>query len=69
MKLSPHEVNQPLWSKLTSHYEPILAKHRARIENPRIKEEERIELAWRIAGIKELLALAEPEQKQQTDAG
>lgn len=69
MKLSPHEINTPLWSKLTAHYEPILAKHRARLENPKIHEAERLELCWKIAAIKELLAMAVPEQKQQTDAG
>lgn len=64
MKLNPHEINTSVWQKIAEHYTPILAKYRARIENPRIEEKERIELAWKIAGIKELLAMAEPEQEK-----
>lgn len=59
MKLTPHEINTAVWQKIDDHYKPILAKYRARIEQPRIEEKERIELAWKIAGVKELLALAE----------
>ena len=65
MKLTPHEIALPLWNKLTEHYTPILAKYRARIENPRITEADRIELAWRIAGIKDFLNLATPEEKKE----
>lgn len=64
MKLTPYETNTPLWAKLVEHYTPILTKYRARIENPRIAETERIELAWKIASIKDLLALAEPEREK-----
>lgn len=64
MKLTPHEVAQPLWSKLVDHYTPLLAKHRARLENPALQESERIALCYKIQSIKEFLALAEPEQKK-----
>lgn len=67
MKLSPHEVGQPLWQKLKEHWEEKLSKLRARIENPTISEAERIKLAWRIYTIKECIALGEPERKQETD--
>ena len=69
MKLNPHEVATPLWGKLVGHYTPILAKHRARLENPRLPEAERIELCWKIAAIKELFELAEPDRKAVTSAG
>lgn len=69
MKLAPHEVGTPLWQKLIGHYEETLTKYRARIENPRITEGERIQLAWQIHTIKEFLALGQPERKQETDAG
>lgn len=69
MRLTPHEAQSALWQKLVSHYTPLLAKHRARLENPRIEEKERIELCWRIAAIKDLFELAEPERKKETDAG
>lgn len=62
MKLNPHEINTSVWQKIEAHYTPILAKYRTRIENPRIEEKERIELAWKIASVKELLALAEPDK-------
>jgi len=67
MKLTAVEVGTPVWHKIMAYYEPKLVKHRDRIENPRITEAERIEIAWRIAGIKELIALGnlEPERKQQ----
>lgn len=65
MKLLPSEVASPLWSKLCEHYEPLLAKARARLENPRITEAERIELCWKIAGLKDFLALAVPEEKKE----
>ena len=66
MKLSPHEIATPLWNKLTEHYSPILAKHRARLENPGIEERERVALCWQIKAIKDFLALAEPERKKET---
>lgn len=70
LKLSPHEVNSPLWQKIESNYRPKLAKYRARLENPTTPADERQDLAWKIAGIKELLALAEPSREQQeTNAG
>lgn len=68
MKLAPHEVATPLWAKLTDHYIPLLAKHRARLENPALPESDRIALCWQIKSIKDFLALAEPEQKKVTGA-
>lgn len=64
MKLTPHEIAQPLWAKLVDHYTPLLAKHRARLENPALPEVDRIALCWQIKSIKDFLALAEPEQKK-----
>lgn len=69
MKLSSHEIATPLWQKLEAHYTPELAKLRARAENPRLPEAERIELLWQIHFIKNFLALAEPEQKKVAGAG
>lgn len=64
MKLTPHEVNQPLWTRLSEHYTEELRKHRARAENPLIPADERQGLLWRIYQIKDFLALAEqPEPK------
>lgn len=63
MKLSQHEASTPLWGKIEKHYSAELTRYRARIENPRIEEKERIELAWKIAVIKGLLASASEEQK------
>ena len=68
MKLAPHEIASPLWQKLTEHYTPLLAKHRARLENPLIQESERIALCWKIAAIKEFFDLAEADRKKVTDA-
>lgn len=69
MKLAPHEVAQPLWTKLVEHYTPILDKHRTRIENPDMPEKERIASVYHIKFIKEFLALATPEPKKETSAG
>lgn len=69
MKLTPHETNTPLWVKLSEYYATKLAKYRSRIEQPRITEAERVQLAWQIQGIKELLELAEPDREAETDAG
>ncbi len=60
MKLTPAEVNTPLWQRLSEHYTPLLASYRERLENPGIAESERIKLAWQIDGIKQFLAMAEP---------
>jgi hypothetical protein len=65
MKLAPHEVASPLWTKLVEYHTPLLAKARARLENPLLPEPERIALCWKIAGIKEFLALGEPELKKE----
>lgn len=69
MKLAPHEIATPLWQKLVDHYTPILAKHRARLENTSISEAESIKLRWQIATIKELFDLAEPDRRKANDAG
>lgn len=69
MKLAAHEIATPLWSKLVEFYTPELAKLRARAENPRLPEVERIDLLWQIKHIKDFLALAEPEQKKVSGAG
>lgn len=69
MKLNPHEIQSTLWQKLVAHYTPVLAKHRVRLENPKIAESERIQLCWQIQAIKDLFELAEPSRKNGTDAG
>lgn len=66
MRLTPFEVQSALWAKLTEHYTPTLAKHRARLENPAIDERERIGLQWQIKVLKDFLALAEPERKKES---
>ncbi len=68
MKLAPHEVQSALWQKLVEHYTPLLEKYRARVENPRVTETERIELCWKIASIKEFFDLAQPDRKQVAGA-
>lgn len=68
MKLNAHEYGTPLWTKLSDHYTEKLCKYRSRIEVPSITEAERIQLAWKIWSVKELLALAEPEREQETVA-
>jgi hypothetical protein len=69
MKLAPHEIATPLWDKLERHYQAILAKKRERLENPRIGEQERLQLAWEIHTIKDFIALGKPEAKKEADAG
>jgi|GEM_PF-2238359 len=64
MKLNTHEVGSPLWQKLTDHYEPQLAKLRARAENPILTEADRLPLLWQISHIKNLLELGEPDKKK-----
>ena len=63
MKLTSVEISSGLWSKLVAHYTPLLAKSRARAENPALSEAERIPLLYRIAFIKEFLEMAEPEER------
>jgi len=69
MKLAAHEIATPLWTKLVEYYTAKLAKLRARAENPRLPEKDRVELLWQIEFIKDFLALAEPEQKKVSGAG
>ena len=64
MKLNAAETGTPLWLKLVDWYTPILAKYRARLENPLLPEEERVALCWQIKSIKEFLALGEPDAKK-----
>lgn len=64
MKLATHEIQSQLWQRLVDHYTPKLATYRARLENPTTPEATRIELCWRIAAIKELFDLAEPDRKK-----
>lgn len=63
MKLTSVEISSGLWSKLVAHYTPLLAKTRARAENPALTEAERLTLLYKIAFIKELLEMAEPEER------
>lgn len=63
MKLTNVEISSGLWNRLVDHYTPILAKSRARAENPALSEAERIPLLYRIAFIKEFLEMAEPEER------
>ena len=63
MKLTGVEVSSNLWQRLTDHYTPILAKARARAENPALIESERLILLYKIAFIKEFLEMAEPEER------
>lgn len=63
MKLEPHEINSPLWTKLVQHYSEELSKYRARAENPMLPQDDRQGLLWRIYEIKEILKLAEPTSK------
>lgn len=69
MILAPHETATPLWQKLVAIHEAKLVKLRARIENPRIGEPERTELAWKIFSIKEFLAMGKPAPEPGADAG
>lgn len=65
MQLAPHEVQSSLWTKLTEHYTPLLAKARARNENPLVPEAERLALCYQIKFYKEFLALAEEPKTEQ----
>lgn len=69
MKLSPHEIATPLWSKLVEFYTPTLAKLRARAENPELPEAQRVQLLWQIKFIKDFLELAQPDPKKVSGAG
>ena len=68
MKLAPHEIATPLWTKLVEHHAPLLAKYRMRLENPHLAESERIQLCWRIAAIKDFLELGQPAKEKVTSA-
>ena len=65
--LNSHEVGTPLWGKLSEHYEAKLAKLRAQLENPRIDESKRLELAWRISEVKAFLSLAMPDTRGKNE--
>lgn len=64
-----HERKSSTWEKLQAHYKPLLAKHRARLENPSIDDRERVALCWKIDMIKGLLALGEQDNKDVAGAG
>ena len=63
MQLTPLEIASPLWQRLTDHYGVLLAKLRARIENPALSESDRMPLLHQIAHIKALLEMAEQPKK------
>lgn len=67
--LTDFERKSSTWEKLVAHYTPLLAKHRARLENPNIEERERVKLCWQIDTIKNLLALGEQDKKDVAGAG
>lgn len=67
--LTDFERKSSTWEKLVAYYTPLLAKHRARLENPNIEERERVKLCWQIDTIKNLLALGEQDKKDVAGAG
>lgn len=67
--LTSHECQTEVWQKLMTHYKPMLAKHRRRLELPEIEERERVALCWQIQTIKQLIALGEPDEKNVAGAG
>jgi hypothetical protein len=67
VKLSQHDVASQCWQKIKTYYDEVIAKKRERLENPRISDAERLQLAWQIDTVKEVLSLGEPERKV-TDA-
>lgn len=67
MRLTNVEISSSLWNKLVDHYTPMLAKLRARAENPKLSEAERMPLLWKITHIKELLEMAEPSTKNRIE--
>ena len=64
MKLTQLEIASPLWQRLTDHYGVLLAKLRARIENPALSEADRMPLLHQIVHIKALLAMADPPKNE-----
>lgn len=64
MKLTNMEIGSGLWNKLVDHYTPILARLRARAENPGLSEAQRIPLLHQIVFIKDLFAMAEQEEER-----
>jgi len=61
MKLTTNDVATGCWQKLLAHHDPMLAKLRARIENPALAEADRLPLLYKIHFIKELMALGDPD--------
>lgn len=66
--LTAAEAGSTAWLKVRAHLEQRLADKRAKVESPRITDEERREHAIRIDEIKQFLAVERP-QKKATDAG
>ena len=67
--LSNMDIDTACWRKLKAHCNESLTEMRARLENPRIEESERVALCWKIDTVKGFLALGDPTQKDVTGAG
>lgn len=63
------DLDSACWVKLGDIMHARLATLRAKVENPRLTEGERLELCWRISEIKRFLDLGNLDQKRETDAG
>lgn len=55
------DVNNPLWAKLKKHMEHELAVLRERNDSTKLDERGTAETRGRIAQLKELIALADPQ--------
>lgn len=66
-RLSKLEIDSTTWDKVRKHAEERLAALRAKTENPRETEADRLGAAWCISELKELLKLAQPA-KEKPDA-
>ena len=67
MKLSPHEIGSPLWTRLSTHYENRIAKLRSRIESD-CDSAETARLRAQISEIKAFLAMALPGREKEANA-
>ena len=68
MNLSPREIDGEVWQKLAAHFGERLKGLRAKVESPRISDNERREHAIHIDEIKKFLSVAELPKKKGTDA-
>jgi hypothetical protein len=66
--LNEAERGSTTWQKVEHELNRRLAYYRAKLENPREVEAERLGCAWRIQELKEILKMGE-EPKPQQDAG